>query len=315
MLEELRTPGSIRDCVTLMVDNLPIQIGGFHDIIGNITAISPIIDIISNQTWNGSELIPEWVKKSRKPVDWHTAQTGETAKTLGRIIWKAVEGTKFETMAAPVFIEHLLNQYSGGMYKSISATAENVKDPSQIGAGNDLSTVPLIGTLFMRHGTSKLSQDFYDRLASLTQSYGSKSITVQELGELRAKQRTAGELSEIFERRRIVRADETKNRGAIKVESDEIIAEALGKIRKHNEATGDFRDQGIRSATTMLTDPGATESEIAFATEILKEIPIADAIEQLRRAMQLQGGSTRIRDAKGKLTPFGLRMYRLTYYL
>jgi hypothetical protein len=314
ILEEFRAPGSIAECLTTMLDSLPIQIGGFHDTLRNLTAVAPILDVVANKDWKGASLIPEHVKKTRKPVDWYTQNTGETAKFIGRLLWAGVEGTRFEEMAAPVYIEHLLNQYSGGMYKMISTGFEKGADPSIIGAGGDLSTLPVAGVLFMRKGTSRLSSDFYNRMHDLEQALGSRRITVEELGELRAKQAVAGDLSELFDARRLVKTDRTKRRGQIKIETDALIEDVHKKIREHNANTAAHRPLGVRSAVVMMTDPSASSEERDFSKRILEGVSMGEMQEQLRAYTLRQGGSVKTKYDNGKPTPYGLRLYRLKAY-
>jgi len=292
ILEESRTPGSIEECLSLMVDNLPIQIGGFHDLVRNITAIAPIADVGWNRTWNGAQLVPENMKRTRQPVDWASSNTGETAKFLGEQIWKAVEGTWFEEMAAPILIEHVLNQYSGGMYKMLSGSVENIKDPSIIGASGDLSTLPLVGTLFMREGSSRISSEFYDRIEELNRLYGSKKITLEDFGELRAKQRVAGDLTDMFDKRRKVMKDALKNRGEIKVETDKIINDILDKIREHNKKKEHFRTLGIRSAVMGITEPSALRESRVYLASLLKDVSLSEAQQQLTTQSLLLGRKT-----------------------
>lgn len=292
ILEESRTPGSIRECLGVMIDSLPIQVGGFHDLVRNITAIAPIADVMANKTWSGSDILPEHVKRTLQPVDWASSNTGETAKFLGEQIWKAVEGTRFEEMAAPAYIEYIMNQYSGGIYKRLAGTAENIKDRSAIGAGGDLSTIPLLGTFFMREGSSKLSSEFYDRIEELNRAYGSKKITLEDFGELRAKQGVAGDLTDMFDRQRKVMKDALKNRGEIKVETDKIINDILDKIREHNKNKEHFRTLGIRSAVMGITEPSALRESRVYLASLLKDVSLSEAQQQLTTQSLLLGRKT-----------------------
>ena len=95
-------------------DALPMDVSSLHGLLRNFTAIAPFIDMVANKRWTGAPLISENIKRNFLPYDWANERTSEFARFLGKIIWEGVKGTPLEQMAAPVSIDHVLNEFGEG---------------------------------------------------------------------------------------------------------------------------------------------------------------------------------------------------------
>ena len=133
--------------------------------------VSPVIDVLQNKDWAGRPIVPRSVEE-KLPSDQYKEYTTQFAKDIGEI---------FEM--SPAQIEHLMNSYSGGLYRRVTSTAE-------LAAGRrekELAAVdiPIVGKLFVRdpYAPKASIERFYKRKELLEAKFQSKKITAEEIGE------------------------------------------------------------------------------------------------------------------------------------
>ena len=279
--------------------------------------LSPLWDVKGNEDWKGSAIVPRNIKKNRLPVDQYTTQTTELAKRFSRLLLSDMHGDPRQLndweakYLNPAALDHLLNSYTGGLYRRTAMMLEKLGDPSAIGAAGDWSTIPVVGTLFLRHGTSRITGDFYDRIDELRQIKGSQKASVAEIGELAASERLNRKLQEMWKERREVISSET-SAGKVKTKADALINEIHNVIRAHRDTKAEeWRAQGAGAALYAATSPGAESRHRDEARRLLGGMSIEDQRNALRGAVKLRAGRLRLRASNGKLTSFGMRLARL----
>jgi hypothetical protein len=293
-IEETRTPGAFKEALNQLrkatVDGDKLM----------PSMLSPFRDIWRNEDWKGADIVPVNIKRSRLPEDQYTTQTTELAKTAGKMLG-----------VSPAQLEHIVNAYSGGLYRRTYQMINSIKDPSGIGADGDMSTLPVVGTLFLRRGTSRVAGDFYDRLDDLRQKKGSGQASVSEIGELSEKETLARQLGDLWQlRREAIGSDKTADQ--IKVEAEKIQNEVNEMIRKHNDQSkSDYSQTGAGSLLYAATSSKASDDDQAQAISLLQGMRPEDQIKALQAAVKRRGGSTKVRTSTGKLTAYGERLARL----
>ncbi len=137
--------------------------------------IGPIIDVIWNKDYAGIPIVSRSMQ-GLLPEDRVKSHTTALMKELGKIL-----------KVSPAQLEHLVNSYSGGIYKRTSRITYK--------KGDSPRDIPVVGTLFVRDPFATRAQvdKFYDRSDLLNQKNQSDKITPAEnrerlrLGRIRRK--------------------------------------------------------------------------------------------------------------------------------
>ena len=300
-MEESRTPGAFNEAFKQALNTAsPLSGGSWHDVARNISSIGPIADLIANRDWKGDDIVPANIERYRVPADQYTSGTGWLAREMGKV-----------TGYSPAKIEHLLNGYTGGIYKRTASLIETAKDHSAIGAGGDLSNVPLFGTLFLRKGTSRVASGFYDRLDELRQKKGSGVATLEERGELA----NAEKLSKSFQESRQAQREAMAGGVSAKVEkeqTDALMTKIQGEIKDHSKmGAKEYRSLGAQSVVYAATSPEASERDKAEAKNLLAGLPYDEVRNYLHESVKAREGHTAARTGELKLTAYGRRLIRL----
>ena len=308
VLEEARTPGSIKECMSVFASTLPIQLGGLHETARNITAIAPVVDIIANERWTGAPVVPVDIKKNRLPVDWYTPQTGAIAKMWGRLIWPAVEGTTMEELAAPAYFEYILNSYTGGLYKTLTEPVDAISgEKSRVDKGPH--TYPMIGRLVLSPYSDRRISDLYSAREKLRRRVGSGRATLDEIGRLRYLDRAADRISEGTRQQQDILGDESIPIAERMSRSNEIRSEGLDLITRTLERSdADNRQAGIRATVYRLTDRNADQQKIDAAAKLLTGIDMKDLMVALREECKSRGQSITMQSHSGELSTYGKRV-------
>ena len=284
--------------------------GAFSEAFGQLTktirpsampgVLSPIFDVARNKDWKGSSIIPPNIKRSRMPADQYTSQTTGLAKGVGEMMG-----------VSPAIIEHLVNSYTGGLYRRVAGMLGIMVNPSKIGANGDWSSIPVAGALFMRHGTSRVAGDFYDRLDYLRQVKGSGKASLAEIGELAEAEKLSREAQEMWAARREIIASQ-KSPDEIKRETDSILDEIHGKFRTHQkQSTAYFITRGEGSIIYAATSPAADAEVRGNAKDLLAGKSDTELIRALRSETMRRYNNATPYTSTGKLTSYGKRVARL----
>jgi len=306
-IEEQRNPGAFKEALGQAVDNLsPIDFGGdnlaehLHSLSRNFTMIAPLADIAANRDWKGAYIVNPNIEKYKKKEDQYGPRTSELAKILGG-------ATPYKT--SPAQIDHLLNGYSGGLYNNAAGLMDTIMDPSKL-SGDDPSTWTLLGKLFLRHGSSKITTEIYDRQAELRQKKGSKKASVSEIGELATLNKLTRELTGKWESRR--EAFTNLKAGEAKPIAEKLLDEIHAQIREHNKRD-DFFHEGAMSLLYAATSPSASQEDKDIARRLLENTDKSILEAALRDAAKAHGSkSFQVRTSSGKLSDWGIRRARMT---
>lgn len=126
--------------------------------------IGPVIDVLQNKDWAGRPIIPKGVE-GKLPSDQYKDYTSEFCKIIGRIF-------KY----SPAKIEHLLNSWSGGLYRRVAGTAELVAGRRE----KELQPAdwPVIGKILVRdpYAPKDSIERFYEERERLNQMYQSDKV-------------------------------------------------------------------------------------------------------------------------------------------
>jgi hypothetical protein len=265
-----------------------------------LAAFAPLADIMANEDWKGSDIVPENIKRSEVPAKQYTTSTTELAVMIGDYL-----------SYSPAKIDHILNSYTGGLYRRLAKTFQAAKDPSEIAASGDLSTIPVAGTMFLRPGTSRVTGDFYDRLDELRQKKGSGEASIEEIGELANAEKLNRSLEEKWAARREIITSGRKA-SERRAEADILMDEVHDAIKAHQAGSAeDYRKSGAARIIYAATAPGAEEADKDAARDLLAGMSDDDLRAALQKAVKNQDGKTKTREASGKLTAYGLRLARL----
>ena len=234
IIEEFRAPGSIRECLSVILENSsPIDVGlGEKDskaavgaILRNVALLGPLADILGNKDWKGADVVPRYLER-RLPKD----QVKHDTSSIGELI-----GTHNPWMN-PVQVDHVMNGYTAGLYRRVASTLEALGDPSGISM-SDPSSLPVLGTLFLKPGTTKLVGNFYERMDILERQSGSDATTPEETAELKNMRRLSRRLSGLWKQRREALGSDAK-KGEKKAVANESMDEVIDLIREHNKVWG-----------------------------------------------------------------------------
>jgi len=138
-LENFRNPGTLAEA---------IEVTGGNMLLSYIPAfLNPLWEVAKNETWNGSDIVPQQILENREPADQFTSRTDWLSKAAGDVFGYS-----------PARIEHLANGYTGSLYGRVMGVGEAIYDPTVF--TKDLSSLPIVGTMFLRKGTSRIVGDF-----------------------------------------------------------------------------------------------------------------------------------------------------------
>lgn len=297
LAEEKRNPGALREALGVFADNAsPVEFGSIHKLARNVSLVAPAADVLANRRWNDSVIVPQNIEKNRIPSQQYGAHATELAKRIGAL---APGGY------SPAKIDHLLDGYTGGLYKRLAGALNVIFDPSSIGAGGDLSTIPVLGALFLRPSVSRVTGDFYDRLEELRQRKGSDVASLAEIGELaEAEKLSRGYLQGAWKTHgEMLKSD--LSAGRKKQESTRMLKEIQTRIKAH-QSVKDYTDAGIQSTVYAMTDPGVTAGKRDMLAARIEGVSKKQAMAALVAAAK-----TRPRTSSGRLSAFGERQERL----
>jgi hypothetical protein len=295
ILEEQRNPGALQEWAGVAADALPMDVSSLHGLFRNVTAIAPFIDIVANKNWRGAPLISENTKRNFLPYDWATERTSEFARFLGRIIWEGVKDTAFEEWAAPVYIDHVLNEFGGSVYRMTLGFGEKMKDPSVFTASGDKSQIPLLGVLFRNPANSSVVRKLTERTRSLEQMYGSGELGLTEYGEMRKNQALERELNPMWRARRDIWYRKDLSAGEKRKQMIEQSESIFEKVREYNKKGHDYREAGFTSALNILTAPNSRSEQYFRVAEIFTKegIDVYELNQALLKMVKRKGKSSK----------------------
>jgi N12 class adenine-specific DNA methylase len=301
LIEESRNPGAFKEALWIAGATLsPVELETFHKLLRNVSGLAPIADVVANKDWKGDTIVPKYIEDNRVDGDHYTYGTSEFAKMVGKHI-----------DYSPAKIDHLLNGFTAGLYKRLAIGIEQAADPSAIGAGGDLSNFPVAGTLFLRPGTSRVTNEFYDRIVELKKKKGSRVASLAEIGELAAAEKLSKDLQEKFSaRREIIQSKRTAEE--IKIETDALMMEIQGDIKAHQKKSEEDQIMaGVQSVVYAATDPKAADADRAQAEKLLADVDDETLRKALRAEHVRRGGKLPLRTNSGRPTALGKRLARL----
>ncbi len=159
--------------------------------------VSPIIDIFRNKDWAGRPIVPKSLE-GKLPSDQYKEYTTEFCKIIGRIF-----------KVSPIKIEHLINSWSGGLYRRVGRIAELPTKPTEEIQAADW---PLIGAIMVRDPYApRLSiERFYNRSDYLNRAYQSEKISSGEYVERIKSNRARSKLTPLWGKLRETKAVDSR---------------------------------------------------------------------------------------------------------
>ena len=293
----------LKEVALEMARQLPISLGGWHQLLRNFSALSPEIDLVANRTWNESAIVPERMMRM-DPRDWQNQNTTAFAKVVGNMAAEMLpEGMKeARQMFAPAYVDYLLDQHTGGLFGNLLRGFEAVTSKrGAVGVDGDWTRIPVVGRLFLSpFSSSRLPGDFYDELDALQAKHQSARLDAAGLGRLRAmedvQEKYLGEFSAA--RRRILTEDmdERERQTLINKCSKSII----DTIRTFNETakTADFRTRGVEAAAAALSKRSVAESTAPSYRRVVSEVGYEAAANALRRYAARKAWSKKTLDGR-----------------
>ena len=283
IIEAVRTGEAkpVQEVLKIMGENLPYSpsIGGkgvYHSLRGFVpSAAVPITDLLANENFAGSEIVPARMERLA-PEDQYGPNTTEFSKMMGSFFG-----------VSPAKFEYSYDQYTGGLVSGVIRDIESsTSKRGAIGVNGDLSKIPIAGRIFLApFSSSRLPGDFYGELQELTAKHNSGRVTPTELGKLKAMEGVNEKvLSENAKMRRAVLAREDISAEEAKKLADGYAKDTIDTIRTFNgyAKDHDFRAEGIRSAVSTLSNPGATDTSIQRDRKILQGVSLSEAQNALR---------------------------------
>ena len=285
VLENARKPGTFKEALGQAADNAsPLDYNGLHGLARNIAMISPIADVLANEDWTHRPIVPDTIESNREPEDQFGPYTSEPAKIIGRL-----------RGYSPSRIDHLINGYTGGLYRRLAGAIKVATDPSSISVG-DPSGIPVLGTLFVRPGTSRVTGDFYKRLKALTQRKGSGRASLAEIGELAAGAKLSRSLTDTWIARKDALEDTSTSAKEIKTKMAGMLDEIQDNIREHQALTpAEHKAAGIAYVAHAGTAPTPLkksdtprkakkrQKDVDTAKKLLADVSYDEAIKALAK--------------------------------
>lgn len=293
MLEEQRNPGAIKEWWH--------EFRSRANMISMPQLIAPLVDVWRNEDWKGSNIVNPFVMRSRDKTDWYDGSTTGLAIKTCKLL-DQLTGIKM----SPAQVEHVVNGYTGGIYRRMASSLDDIKDPSSM---TEPSNLPVVGTLFLRDGTSRVTNDFYERTELLRQKKGSGKADLKEVGELRLSEKLSGELSEKWsERRDLI---DLKDFAKTKDDILNITEDIQKSIREHNKQ--DFLESGIRASVFKLTDKDVEEKDLKYYGDLVNGVERKKMFSSLKAEYESRykvHNPNKITKS-GRLTAYGKRVRRL----
>jgi hypothetical protein len=277
-MEAIRTNDAkpIREVADYFLQMMPARFDSLHQFVRSVSGgLAPVADIGFNKKWNGQDLVPGRLQRKDKR-DWVADDTTFLAKTMGEFLG-----------IAPIHLDHLMHSVTGGSITSLMRDWEAVSSKrGALGVNGDWSRLPVVGRLFLApFSSSRLPNDFYRELDDLTAKHNSGRTTLAELGKLKAMEDVHEKvLHENSSMRRAVLAREDISAEEAKKLADGYAKDTIDTIRTFNgyAKDHDFRAEGIRSAVSTLSNPGATDTSIQRDRKILQDVSLSEAQNALR---------------------------------
>jgi len=131
------------------------------------TAAEPAIEVVANKDFFRNAPIVSKGLENLRPEDQYGPHTSETARKMGKLFG-----------LAPAKIDHLIEGYTGGLGRDVISAGESVMRgigvlPKKGQAPMMLKDMPVIGRLFVRETTTRVFDDFYNKLAELNMNAAS----------------------------------------------------------------------------------------------------------------------------------------------
>jgi hypothetical protein len=262
----------------------------------NVALMAGVADLMANEDWKGSAIVPKRLENMQS-----SDQFDHSTTTIGKLIGQVVPGM------SPLEVDHILNTYTGNLYRRTIGMLDTLSGSTL----SDPQTLPIVGTLFLKAGTSRVIGDFYERQDHLTKLDGSGVATLEEIGELTESRRLSRQLSALWKKRRTELGSDASRKQQKKA-ADEITAKIQGLIREHNKLEdADHRSTGLGKLAYEATGPSAEEADIARAVTLLGDVSTKEALAALRSEYRRREFPVRVRTSSGKLTSYGKRLARL----
>lgn len=209
-------------------DSIPVPTS-IPDMIGMITALSPIAQAWANQNFTGGPIVPRR-EQDLEPVDQAGPYTSQTARAVARAA--ASLGAEDSVFGSPRKVDHIIRGYAGslgqyltqGIDAALEATgaAETVPRPA-----TGLEQAPIAKAFLGRtiSGSTESLDRFYERLDELTRKSNSakkKGGSFAEAGELLRFRSTQRRISDLTARRRAIEEDPAMSPEQKRQEIDQI---------------------------------------------------------------------------------------------
>ena len=160
------------------------------------------IEIAANKDFfRGAPLVSRSLENLR-PEDQLNPYTSETARRIGKLFG-----------ISPIYVEHLAEGWTGGMatesVKALEATAglATRKSPRQVAGG--LSTVPIVGRLFLSPTHTRVLSDFYAARDAARKDYGSARLHGEETSPPTELERAARKINALRDESRGILDDKS----------------------------------------------------------------------------------------------------------
>ncbi len=275
--------------------------------------LKPLWEANGNRNWRDQDIIPERLKEGRLPKDQYTNRTTSVMKYASKGVDKLSSAMGERFGVSPAVLEHIVDGYTGGLYRRVASIIEGTIDPTLM--GGEPANLPGIGTLFLREGRSRVTDDFYRNMEYLKQKVGSNEASIEETGKSAAMQSLSTKLSKKWSSARDINAEPwtaKKKRDLSKPFYEEI----KNDIRQFNKITNKAHE--MRGKGKLLIDstaPKAIPKKIKKAQEMLKNVSMNDLRIALRvETERLNRSTSQLSGKAKKLTNYGRRVQKIQEY-
>jgi len=122
------------------------------------SAVQPVLEVGANESFFTERPIVPEAQKRLLPQEQALPNTSATARQVAQIL--SVGGVE----VSPIQLEHLLNGWSGGLWRDIIATSERMAGVSPERENLEPADFPIAGRLFIRDNASAVIDEFYTEL-------------------------------------------------------------------------------------------------------------------------------------------------------